>query len=247
MNRTRVVLVVIGVVLVLLVLRRGVITQGEIIFFAVLVPSIILHEVTHGAVAYAFGDDTAARAGRLTLNPIRHVDPFGTLILPALLVLSNHAAFGYAKPVPVSVRRLRHPRNEGLIVSLAGPAVNVILALGAVLAIRAFASPATVCAITSSQGPLSLGWQVLATFSFANVLLAVFNILPIPPLDGSAVVERMLPVSWWPRWLQFRQYSMPILLVVVLLWPQILGHVFSPAERLWFDLLPCRVGTPIGI
>jgi Zn-dependent protease len=236
MSRGRALILVIGALLIYLVVRRHVVSGDALLFFAVLVPSIILHEVSHGAVAYVFGDDTAARAGRLSLNPIKHVDPFGTLILPALLVFTTGRAFGYAKPVPVNVRRLRHPRNEGLLVSLAGPLVNVVLAGGAVLALRDLAPISTIC--TEALGAWPILWRLVFLLSFANVLLAVFNILPIPPLDGSALVERMLPMSWWPRWLQFRQYSMPILLVVVLLFPQILNHVFSPAENLWAHTLP---------
>src|SRR5207237_10455946 len=108
----------------------------DIVFFAVLIPSVILHEVSHGWVALAFGDDTAKRAGRLTLNPIAHVDPFGTIILPLLLSLSGIGAFGYAKPVPVNPRNLRNPRQHSLYVSLAGPLTNITLALIAGLVLR---------------------------------------------------------------------------------------------------------------
>ena len=105
---------------------------------AVLVPSVILHEVSHGVVANHFGDDTAKRAGRLTLNPLAHIDPFGTVILPIILSLSGFGAFGYAKPVPVTVSRLRNPRQHSLYVSLVGPAVNIALALAAAVALRLF-------------------------------------------------------------------------------------------------------------
>src|SRR5687767_1414831 len=111
-------------------------SRDQIIFFAVLVPSVILHEISHGAVALVFGDDTAHKAGRLSLNPIRHIDPFGTIILPAMMVLTTGSAFGYAKPVPVNVRRLRNPRNHGLLVSLVGPAVNIVIALLAAAVLR---------------------------------------------------------------------------------------------------------------
>src|ERR1700732_5203445 len=117
------------------------ISQLTVIYFFALIAAIILHEISHGVVALWFGDDTAKRAGRLTLNPIKHIDPFGTLILPALLSLSGVGAFGYAKPVPVNIGRLRHPRNESLIVSLAGPATNVLLALVSVVWLRYVRSP----------------------------------------------------------------------------------------------------------
>src|SRR5215218_1171127 len=98
------------------------------LLLAVIVPSIVVHEVSHGVAANLLGDDTAKRAGRLTLNPIAHVDPFGTLILPAMMALSGIGAFGYAKPVPVDVGRLRQPRRDALLVSLAGQAANTVLA-----------------------------------------------------------------------------------------------------------------------
>ena len=114
-------IVAIAVLVVALVVHHNITTQ-EIIIFCVVVPSIILHEISHGYVANAFGDDTAKRAGRLSLNPLVHIDPLGTLIVPALLSLTSLGVIGWAKPVPVNVGRLRSPRNEGLLVSLAGPA-----------------------------------------------------------------------------------------------------------------------------
>src|SRR2546425_6818058 len=102
--------------------------QTTLILVAVLIPSVMLHEISHGAVALAFGDDTAKRAGRLTLNPIAHVDPFGTIVLPLILALSSSGVFGWAKPVPVNPRRLRNPRQQALLVSLAGPVTNLGLA-----------------------------------------------------------------------------------------------------------------------
>src|SRR4051812_37297390 len=135
-NRRLLVVAAVAVVGYLLVTGR-LISRTNWLFLAVLVPSVILHEVSHGAVAYVFGDDTAKRAGRLTLNPIRHIDPFGTVILPAMLVLAGAPAFGYAKPVPVNVRRLRRPRDHGLLVSLAGPATNLALVALATVLYRA--------------------------------------------------------------------------------------------------------------
>ena len=199
-------------------------TRFDVIFFAVLIPSIILHEVSHGWVALMFGDDTAKRAGRLTLNPLAHVDPFGTIILPALLILTTGRAFGYAKPVPVNPRQLRHPRNEGLLVSLAGPAVNIVLAVAAASGLHSVHRAGTVR-------------DVIFELGIGNVFLAAFNLIPIPPLDGSAVVERLLPRAWWPKYLQLRQYSFGLLLLIVLLVPGSLNRVFDPALRLWGHLL----------
>lgn len=235
---------VLGVILAWLLVRRQVVSSSSLLFFAVLVPSIILHEVSHGVVALAFGDDTAKRAGRLTLNPLRHVDPIGTIVLPLLLVFAGGPAFGYAKPVPVDSRRLRSPRNQGVIVSLSGPAVNVALAVAAALTLR-WVAPADVRGFLASVvrggglfvSGLPLSWAVLYVFGAANVVLAAFNLIPIPPLDGSAVVERVLPRSWWPTYLRFRQYSMIIVLGVVLLWPGGLSRVFHPALSWWAGLL----------
>src|SRR3989449_11424100 len=100
-------------------------SETTVILVLSLIPSVILHEVSHGVVALWFGDDTAKRAGRLTLNPVAHIDPFGTIILPLILILTTGAGFGYAKPVPVNPRNLRNPRDQSVLVSLAGPAVNI--------------------------------------------------------------------------------------------------------------------------
>ena len=124
-DQRTIIIVVVAVAIVVLLLRTHRISRFEIIYFLVLVPSIILHEISHGVVALAFGDDTAKRAGRLTLNPLKHVDPIGTILLPILLIVTTGKAFGWAKPVPVSINRLRHPRNQAVLVGLAGPAVNV--------------------------------------------------------------------------------------------------------------------------
>jgi len=204
-------------------------THERIVFFAMLFPSIILHEVSHGWVANMFGDDTAKRAGRLTLNPIAHIDPFGTIILPVLLIATTGRAFGYAKPVPVNPRNLRDPRNQSLLVSLAGPAVNIVLAVGAALLLPHFI-------LFRGAAPWSRD-DLLLNLGYANVLLAAFNLIPLPPLDGSAIVERLLPQSLWPGYLRIRQYSMGVLLIAVLLLPGVLSHVFNWAFNLWAHLL----------
>lgn len=222
-------LIVVGIVALIVyeVVHSGRISSDEVIFFCVLIPSVILHEVSHGAVALLFGDDTAKRAGRLTLNPLRHVDPLGTIILPAILVLTTHSAFGYAKPVPVNVRRLRNARNASVVVSLVGPAVNIVLAGLAALVLRLW-NPAL-----GPFGGVPLAWRVVFWIGYANVILAAFNLIPIPPLDGSAVVERILPQSWWPAYLRVRQYSLLIVLALVFLRPSVLNSVFDPALRWW--------------
>src|SRR5262249_37495801 len=154
-------------------------SKYTLLFLVMLAPSVILHEVSHGVVALWFGDDTAKRAGRLTLNPLRHVDPFGTLILPAILLLAGLVPFGYPKPVPVNVTRLRRPRDHSLLVSLAGPATNLVLCVIATVIWRAF-------------HPEGTAGELVIAAVYGNLLLAMFNMLPLPPLDGSAIVERLL-------------------------------------------------------
>jgi Zn-dependent protease len=217
-------------------------SQTTLILLAVLIPSVMLHEISHGAVALAFGDDTAKRAGRLTLNPIAHVDPFGTLILPLLLALTGAGMFGWAKPVPVNPAQLRNPRQQALLVSLAGPATNIALALLAIAILRIFyASSTTGIRFALAHGFYpTAGDTALALLLGAvtvNVILAAFNLLPIPPLDGSAVIERFLPREWAPHWYRFRQYSMGLLLIVVLMLPGALNRVFVIALRLGSRLL----------
>ncbi len=233
MTRQSRTIALIGAVILAIAIERGVIKEQSVLLLAVVVPSIILHEISHGVVALWFGDDTAKRAGRLTLNPIPHIDPFGTLILPAVLTLAGAGAFGYAKPVPINPGRLRHPRNESLLVSLAGPFTNILLALLSVVWLRYVRPPSAF--FNLANGPLVD--RIIFNLGYVNVILAAFNLLPLPPLDGSAVVERLLPRSWWPGWLKLRQYAMPALLLVLLLLPGQLDRVFNPALRLWYRLL----------
>ncbi len=180
--------------------------SSYVYFFLAIVPSIVLHEVSHGYVANFFGDPTAKENHRLTLNPLRHVDPFGTVLLPALLILSHLPAFGYAKPVPVNISRLRNPRRQSLYVSLAGPLVNIILSgvgyLISELAIH----------VTYSSWMLQFG----VTFGIVNLTLAVFNLLPIPPLDGSAIIERFVPNRHLPSYYRFRMKALPIVMVLII-------------------------------
>jgi len=205
----------IAAVVVALVVHHNV-TEQEIIIFCVIVVSVILHEVSHGWVAKAFGDDTAARAGRLTLNPVPHVDPVGTLIVPALLSLSSAGFIGWAKPVPIDLTRLRSPRNQGTLVALAGPTTNAALAaVFGVLFVRVFRSGLPPAFASTAQW--STPAQIVFYASLLNVGLCAFNLVPVPPLDGSTVLERFMPRRWWPAYLHYRQYTMPVLLGLVAL------------------------------
>jgi Zn-dependent protease len=225
-----------GLVLLALYGLRHTVSSTTLLVFAVAVPSIILHEISHGVAALAFGDDTAHRAGRITLNPVRHIDPMGTLVLPALLALSGLGVFGYAKPVPVNAARMRHPRNDFVVVSLAGPATNLALAAISIVLLRASLPAHAAGGI--DFGSLALTDRLLYLLGFVNVTLAVFNALPIPPLDGSAVVGRLIPRSALPAWSNVQRYGMAFLLLVVLLDPgHFLAHVFGPAQRAWGRLV----------
>jgi Zn-dependent protease len=227
---------IIGITVVAVLIRTHHISTFTILLLCALIPSVILHEISHGVVALAFGDDTAKRAGRLTLNPIPHIDPFGTIILPALLALSGvGAVIGWARPVPVNVARLRHPRNESVLVSLVGPAVNIVLAVVFALAYRYMVPLADKAVPTLSAEPV---WaQYVFLVGYINVILAVFNLIPLPPLDGSAVVERLLPTHLLEGYYRIRPFTMFIPLILVLLDPSLLERIFQPALNEWARLL----------
>ncbi|MGD0742468.1 MAG: site-2 protease family protein [Acidimicrobiales bacterium] len=210
--------------------RHHALHSEELLFFVVLVPTIILHEISHGVVAYWCGDDTAKRAGRLSLNPIRHIDPIGTVLLPVLLLVTTHSAFGWAKPVPVRVDRLRHPRNQAVLVGLAGPTTNIILALVAGFAFHAIAN---LNALSNDITQWPLLDEVLFLFGVANVIIAVFNLIPIPPLDGAAVVEWFLPREWLPQYYRLRMMSLVFVLFLVFLAPGALDSLFNFGTEWW--------------
>jgi Zn-dependent protease len=177
-----------------------------------LVIAITFHEAAHGFVAYHLGDNTAWQLGRVSFNPLKHIDPFGTLILPAMLLLS-HAPFlfGYAKPVPVNFRALRHPRIDMVWVALAGPATNIALAL---LAASAF----HIVGYTPA-GTAQWLFDNLKNTLLINVVLAVFNMLPIPPLDGGRVAVGLLPRVLAAPLSRLEPYGMLILIGILIILP----------------------------
>jgi Zn-dependent protease len=208
-----------------------------------LVFAIVLHEISHGWVANAFGDPTARRLGRLSLNPIRHVDPVGTIVLPLLLAVSGAPVFGWAKPVPVVARRMRRPRLHMVLVALAGPGMNLLLALltAFVLALLGWLAPAG-----------GIGWAFLylnlVNFLVINIFLAVFNMLPIPPFDGGHVVEGLLPRRLAVRYAKLRRFGFPLLIFLLVLLPLIapganlVDRVVGPPVRLLIRLLGSLAG-----
>ncbi|HEY3672967.1 MAG TPA: site-2 protease family protein [Acidimicrobiia bacterium] len=190
------------------------IDEQTFIFFGCLVVAVILHEISHGVVALWFGDRTAKEAGRITLNPIPHIDPFGSIVLPAMGAIVGLPVLAWAKPVPVNPARLRKPRRDMLWVSLAGPTSNFLLMITSALAAKALFDPATVPP-SFAIVDLPLDVRILFTFALVNLYLGLFNLLPIPPLDGSSLIERVLPGSWLPNWHKFRPYGFLVLFLLV--------------------------------
>ena len=195
--------------------------------------AVTVHEVAHGLVAYRFGDPTAQQAGRLSLNPLKHIDRFGTILLPALLILTTGGRFifGYAKPVPVDFRRLRHPRRDMVLVAVAGPATNVLLAVAsALLFYGADLAP-------DPTGPwlaLNLEHSVVI-----NVVLCCFNMLPLPPLDGGRVAVGILPRPLALPLARLERFGLLILLLLIFVLPWL-----GQKAGLDLNILGWLVGVP---
>ena len=196
-----------------------------------LVIAIVFHEVSHGWVANMLGDPTAKRRGRLTFNPIKHVDPFGTVLLPMVLAVTGAPVFGWAKPVPVVSQRLRNPRYHMVLVALAGPGMNLLLALVAALLFAAVVA-------AEPQGLISVFIiQNLVHFMVINVFLAIFNLIPIPPFDGGHVVEGLLPRRLAVHYAKLRRYGFPLLIILLLVVPML----FPDA-----DIVQRTIGPPVN-
>jgi len=184
---------------------------GIVIFAIPILLAITLHEAAHGYVALYFGDDTAKKAGRLTLNPLKHIDLFGTILLPLFLYLTTGSAFGWAKPVPVNFRALKDPRWDMGFVAAAGPAMNLLLAIVSTLLLRlAYSAGAASSQTLSSLLVLSIQ---------LNAVLAIFNLLPIPPLDGSKIVAPLLPQAIAGPYLALDRFGTLILLLLLIVVP----------------------------
>jgi Zn-dependent protease len=176
-----------------------------------IIVAITFHEAAHGFVALHFGDDTARREGRVTLNPIRHIDLFGTIIMPVILYLFTPFIFGYAKPVPVDESRLRNPRRDVIFVAAAGAAMNVLLALVS----------AVLLYVSMQVGAEDRPWlsNLLIRSIEINFLLAIFNMLPIPPLDGSKVVAPLLPEVIARPYVRLESIGIVLLLLMLVVLP----------------------------
>jgi len=217
----------------MLVLERLVAVIMEV---AVLLIAVSAHESAHGWVAERWGDTTARDLGRITLNPLKHIDLVGSLLVPAMLAISGMPVFGWAKPVPVNPLRLRDPRRAMMRVSVAGPAANLVLAVGALIALRVLRVMApgvprlVLDGLTSETflggGPLGLVVAVLTFTLIINVILAVFNLVPIPPLDGAGIVEGLLPSQMADSYRRLGRFG--FLIVLGLLWLGAFDLVFRP-------------------
>ena len=187
-----------------------------ILIIAILFFSIMIHECAHGVVALWFGDDTAQRQGRLSLNIVRHIDPVGTIVLPTVLLIfylmtGSGIVFGWAKPVPVSIGNLRNPQRDYTFVSLAGPLSNILLAF-----VFAFILLFSIIALKGHSTIFTIA-SVMCLFGVKiNIILAMFNLIPIPPLDGSHVLAYLLPYSLTVRYQQFARYGLLIILFLMI-------------------------------
>lgn len=189
--------------------------------FVLILPAIVLHEVSHGYVAYRLGDTTAKDRGRLTLNPLKHIDPWGTILLPLLMIALFGFGFGYAKPVPINPYRFRDYRKGMFLTGIAGPVTNLLLAVGAGLGVRTMVAVGTIDTVVGS-----LGVEVLYVFCLMNLALMFFNLIPLPPLDGSRVLPLFLSDRAMITYAKWEQYGFVILFAVMFIGPRYLG--FDP-------------------
>jgi Zn-dependent protease len=205
--------------------------------------AITLHEAAHGYAALALGDDTARRAGRLSLNPARHIDPVGTILLPGFLLVSQLLTvgrvafmFGWAKPVPVAAWKFKNPRRGMMVVAAAGPAMNFLLAWIGGLALHLTVYP--------PQHAAFLLTQLLYYFILTNLVLGLFNLLPIPPLDGGRIVVGLLPAKAAESWAKLERGGILIVLLLVFLLPNLLsalGIYFDPVGEVLGKIVPWAV------
>lgn len=189
---------------------------------AVLLFSLTVHEAAHAWTAWRLGDSTARHLGRISLNPVVHIDPIGTLLLPIVAMATGAPLIGWAKPVPVDTRRLGHPRRDFMLVAAAGPASNLVLAVAAALVLRLVPDGAAGGAFEVA-GPIA---RVAALALQVNLLLALFNMIPVPPLDGGNVLGGVLGGAWRERYEALRPYG--VFILYGLMFTGALGAIIGP-------------------
>lgn len=202
--------------------------------------SASIHEFGHAITAYRLGDDTAKRQGRLTLNPTAHLDPFGSVLLPLLMGFMGGPIFAFAKPVPYNPNRLRNPRRDEVLVALAGPATNLLQACIGGLVYRLSWSYLFESVLSGGVGY----WIcfVASSYAYVNCVLMFFNLIPLPPLDGSSIISPLLKGSARRTYYMVQHYSLPILMALLYLVPRLIGidvvgiYLDATAGHL-FDLL----------
>lgn len=197
---------------------------NTIFYIAILVMSVVIHEVSHGFMAERFGDKTARHAGRLTLNPLNHLDLFGSVLLPALLYITSGFVFGWAKPVPYNPDNLSNKRWGTMWVALAGVLANLLVAVFFSLIIR-------VAPVLGIELPGSF-YFITSSIVLVNLALMIFNLVPIPPLDGSKILFSVLPGSFYRVASFIEQYSLPLLIVFILFFSDILYPILSGLFKL---------------
>jgi Zn-dependent protease len=215
--------------------------QDFLLFMPVLVFSVIAHEYAHGYAALKQGDDTALMLGRLTWNPVKHIDPFMTVLLPLMLSLVNAPILAGAKPVPVDSRKYRKVKQGDIIVSLAGVFANLLVGIACALLILVvgFAgryAPALDPSFGIFQAMMIRGVQL-------NAILIAFNLIPIPPLDGSHVMKYLLPPSWALRYMQFGRMGVALLIGVMYLAPGVLSFWLKPAVAVFYATIEAVSGS----
>ncbi len=193
----------------------------SVLMAALLLVSAVVHEMAHALVAYLCGDMTAKSQGRLTPNPLAHLDPFGSFVLPLLMALSNGPVFAYAKPVPYNPNNLRKPARDEVLVALAGPFSNLLQAVLGGLVVRLLFD-----FIGITQEWQFVVVQVAYLYVYVNVSLMLFNLIPLPPLDGSAIISPLLHGKARQTYYKVQRYSLPILIALLYFGPMVLG--FDP-------------------
>jgi len=211
-----------------------------IISFVVVIISLTFHELAHAAAANALGDPTAKNQGRLSTNPLVHIDPVGTILLPLVLVILGLGVFGWAKPVPVNPANLRNLRRDNAIISAAGPLANLILAILSGIAIRIL-----IIFSTQTGDLLNFVFNLLYLLIIINIYLMLFNLLPIPPLDGSGILQGILTPRTWYKYKQMSQKLMFVFLAILFMTNWFHTFYLQPASRIFLFFIQYLAGVQL--